>query len=73
MFEQTFVDGVGKTKSPYMILLSAVVELIALGIIIIIPLIYFDALPSRFTNTCSSLAASATSHTLESGHIGESR
>ncbi len=51
MFEQTFVDGVGKTKSPYTILVTAVVELVVLGIIVIIPLIYFDALPGAQLST----------------------
>ncbi len=51
MFEQTFVDGVGKTKSPYTILVTAVVELVVLAIIVIIPLIYFDALPGAQLST----------------------
>ena len=46
MFEQTFVDGVGKTRKPYTILLSFAVQLVAVFIIVIIPLIYFDALPT---------------------------
>src|SRR5580658_3486018 len=46
MFEQTFVDGVGTTKRPYTILVSFLIQLAALAIIVIIPLIYFDALPN---------------------------
>ena len=29
MFEQTFVDGVGKTKKPWTVLLSFVVQIVA--------------------------------------------
>ncbi len=45
MFEQTFVDGVGRTKRPYTILLSLAIQVVMIGVLVIIPLIYFDALP----------------------------
>ena len=44
MFEQTFVDGVGKTKRPYTILLSFAVQIILIGVLVIIPLIFYDTL-----------------------------
>jgi len=44
MFEQTFVDGVGKTKRPYTILLSFAVQIVAIGVLVIIPLIFYDTL-----------------------------
>lgn len=45
MFDQTFVDGTVKTKSPWTVLLSFIVQLIAVGVLILIPLIYTDTLP----------------------------
>ena len=44
MFEQTFVDGVGKTKRPYTILLSFGIQLVLIGVLVIIPLIFYDTL-----------------------------
>jgi len=45
MFEQTFVDGVGKTNKTWTVLVSFVGQLLLMGIAIILPMIYFDALP----------------------------
>lgn len=45
MFNQTFVDGAGKTKKPLTIALSVVFEIAALCILILIPLVYTQALP----------------------------
>ena len=45
MFEQTFVDGVGQTKRPVTIILSFAIQIVAIGVLVIIPLIYYDALP----------------------------
>jgi len=45
MFEQTFVDGVGKTNKTWTVLVSFVGQMLLLGIAILIPMIYFDALP----------------------------
>jgi protein TonB len=45
MFEQTFVDGVGKTKRPYTILLSFAIQIALIGILVIIPLIYYETMP----------------------------
>ena len=44
MFEQTFVDGVGKTKRPYTILLSFGIQILVIGVLVVIPLIYYDTL-----------------------------
>ncbi len=45
MFEQTFVDGTGKTKKSWTVTLAFVVEIVAICIAILIPLIYTEALP----------------------------
>jgi protein TonB len=45
MFEQTFVDGTVKTKSPWTVLLSFLAQCLAIGVMILIPLIYTDSLP----------------------------
>ena len=45
MFEQTFVDGVGKTHRTWTVLVSFLGQLALLGVLILIPMIYFDALP----------------------------
>jgi protein TonB len=46
MFEQTFVEGTGKTKTPYTMLVSMVLQSLLIGIGILIPLIYTETLPS---------------------------
>ena len=46
MFEQTFIDGQGQTSRPYTILLSLAIQTVAITVLVIIPLIYFDALPT---------------------------
>lgn len=45
MFEQTFVDGVGKTNRTWTVLVSFVGQILMIGVAVIIPMIYFDALP----------------------------
>lgn len=45
MFEQSFVDGVGKTNKTWTVLVSFIGQLLLLGVAIIIPMVYFDALP----------------------------
>ena len=46
MFNQTFVDGTQKTRRPYTIFLSLLCQLFALGILILIPLVFTKALPN---------------------------
>jgi protein TonB len=46
MFEQTFVDGGGKTRTPLTVFLSFLLQCFLLMIAILIPLIYTDTLPS---------------------------
>ena len=47
MFEQTFVEGVGKTNKSWTILLSFAIQLtVVLAVLVIIPLIYFDQIKS---------------------------
>ena len=45
MFEQTFVDGVGKTNKTWTVLVSFVGQIIILLICVILPMIYFNVLP----------------------------
>jgi len=45
MFEQTFIEGVGKTNRTWTVMVSFVAQILAIGIAILIPMIYFDALP----------------------------
>jgi protein TonB len=45
MFEQTFVDGTGKTKKSWTVTLAFTLEIVAICIAILIPLIYTEALP----------------------------
>src|SRR6185436_12232526 len=45
MFEQTFIDGVGKTNRTWTVMVSFIGQLLMLGVAILIPMIYFDALP----------------------------
>jgi len=45
MFEQTFVGG-GRTKTPFTVLVSFMFQCLMIGILILIPLIYTDTLPS---------------------------
>jgi protein TonB len=45
MFEQTFVDGVGKTNKPWTVMLSFVAQIILIVVAVILPMIYFDVLP----------------------------
>src|ERR1044071_10052570 len=45
MFEQTFVEGVGKTNKTWTVLVSFIAQIILIIIAVIIPMVYFDALP----------------------------
>jgi periplasmic protein TonB len=45
MFEQTFVEGVGKTHRTWTVLVSFIGQMIVIGVLILVPMIYFDALP----------------------------
>jgi protein TonB len=45
MFEQTFVEG-GKTRTPFAVLMSFLLQCLIIGVLILIPLIYTDTLPS---------------------------
>jgi protein TonB len=46
MFEQTFVDGVGKTNKSWTVMVSFVGQIILIVIAVILPLIYTDVLPT---------------------------
>jgi periplasmic protein TonB len=45
MFEQTFIEGVGKTNRTWTVLLSFAGQIVVVAIAVLIPMIYFDALP----------------------------
>jgi protein TonB len=45
MFEQTFVDGTVKSRSPWTVMLSFLFQCLVIGVMILIPLIYTDSLP----------------------------
>jgi periplasmic protein TonB len=45
MFEQTFVDGMAKTNKTWTVLVSFLAQLVLIGVAVLIPMIYFDALP----------------------------
>ncbi len=47
MFEQAFIENVGRTNTPWTVLVSLVGQVILIGILILIPMIYFDALPKN--------------------------
>jgi protein TonB len=46
MFEDVFVDGVGKTNSTSMMMLAMIGEIVVVSILVVVPMIYFDVLPS---------------------------
>jgi len=46
MFEDVFVDGVGRTKSSSMMLLAMCGEAFLVAILVVLPMVYFDVLPN---------------------------
>ena len=52
MFDQLVVSGeMQKTHKPWAVTLSAIVQVVILGVLILIPLIYTEALPKGMLNT----------------------
>ncbi len=45
MFDQTFVDGVGKTNKSWTVTLSFTIQIAVIGVLVILPLIFTDVLP----------------------------
>jgi protein TonB len=45
MFDQTFVDGVGKTNKSWTVTLSFTIQMVVVGVLVILPLIFTDVLP----------------------------
>jgi protein TonB len=45
MFDQTFVDGVGKTNKSWTVGLSFMIEFAIIGVMVLVPLIWTDVLP----------------------------
>ncbi|MGA8030365.1 MAG: TonB family protein [Bryobacteraceae bacterium] len=46
MFEQTFVDATQKTRKPYTVISSLLIQISAISVMILIPLVYVETLPS---------------------------
>ena len=46
MFEQTFVEGVGKTNKSWTVMVSFIGQIILILVAVILPLIYTDVLPA---------------------------
>ncbi len=57
MFDQTFVDGVGKTNKSWSVTLSFALEFAIVGVMILVPLIWTEVLPK--TSITSMLTAPA--------------
>ena len=51
MFEQTFVDGTGKTNKSWTVLVSFAGQMLIIVVLILIPLIYTDVLPKASLTT----------------------
>ncbi|MBI4873528.1 MAG: energy transducer TonB [Acidobacteria bacterium] len=45
MFEQTFIEGTGRTRKTWTVFVSFTVQCLLIGVAILIPLIYTDSLP----------------------------
>jgi protein TonB len=60
MFSQTFVDGAQKTNKPYTIVLSLLLEVCALAVLMLLPLVYTQMLPNaRLRNVLAAPAPPA--------------
>lgn len=46
MFEQTFVDGTQRTRKPFTVVSSLLLQISAICIMILLPLVFIEALPS---------------------------
>jgi protein TonB len=57
MFEQTFVDAAGKTNKSWTVTLSFAAEFAAMGVVILVPLIWTEVLPKA--QSMNSLTAPA--------------
>ena len=51
MFDQTFVDGTGKTHKSWTVVLSFIGQMLAIGVFVLIPLIWTDILPKASLTT----------------------
>ena len=45
MFDQTFVDGVGKTNKGWTVIVSALIQMVVLAVLIVLPMVFYDVLP----------------------------
>jgi protein TonB len=46
MFEQTFVDGTGKTNKPWTTMVGFILEALVVGFLVLLPMIWTDVLPN---------------------------
>jgi protein TonB len=57
MFDQTFVDGAGKTNKSWAVTLSFAAEFAAIGLMILVPLLWTEVLPrAQFVNSLTAPA-----------------
>ena len=62
MFEQTFVDGTGKTHKSWTVVLSFAGQMIAIGVFVLIPLIWTEVLPKAETRIHFSVNSGLVNH-----------
>ena len=67
MFDQTFVDGTGKTHKSWTVVLSFTGQMIAIGVFVLIPLIWTEVLPKASLTTF--LTAPPPPHRLLRRHL----
>ena len=58
MFDQTFVDSVQKLKEPFALAISVLVETCAVALLVFMPLIYTQALPSAHLKSLLTMPSS---------------
>ncbi len=52
MFDQTFVDGVGKTNKGWTVIISALIQFAVIAILVVLPMIFYDVIPgAQLTST----------------------
>jgi hypothetical protein len=61
MFDQTFINGRGEVKRPYTIVLSLLLQIGVMCLVMLIPLIYSETLPSaQLTSTAYGPRSAST-------------
>ena len=72
MFDQTFVDGVGKTNKSWTVMLSFTIQIVIIGVLVILPLIFTDVLPQAQLVRCCGAGAPAASSSASSSDTRQS-